>query len=310
MKIVFMGTPAFAVTILKRIHESYNELVGVVTVMDKPAGRGLKINESPVKEFVKKNNIPYLQPLKLRDPDFLKQLYAWDADIFIVVAFRMLPEQVWKIPPMGTINLHASLLPNYRGAAPINWALINGEKETGVTTFLINEKIDTGDILLQEKVSILPNMNAGELHDILMDIGADLTLKTIKLLEKNQINAKEQEKLNNAHRKEAPKIFKEHCEINWKKENIQIHNFIRGLSPYPTAWCVLINKKINKSIKFKIFDSKPIVENHQKITSTNQGIIFPCNTGSILVTELQAEGKRKMNFKEFLAGNNLDDYEV
>ena len=304
-----MGTPVFAVSILKKLHKSLHEIIGVVTVMDKPSGRGQKLNQSAVKEYAVKENIPLLQPQNLKDPEFIHELKKWQADMFVVVAFRMLPEVIWNLPPKGTINLHASLLPNYRGAAPINWALMNGEKESGVTTFFINEKIDEGDILLQKKVSITDNMNAGELHDKLMQIGAELTLKTVDLIELNKIVPTRQNTFVKDEQKMAPKIFKKDCEINWSLDAEQVHNFIRGLSPYPTAWCSLRNIRLNKTVKFKVYNSVLDKQDYKKLETLENGIAFPCRKGSVVVSELQPEGKRKMNFKEFLAGNDLADFQ-
>ena len=312
MKIIFMGTPEFAVSILNELHQSHHEILCAVTVADKPAGRGQTLSESAVKKYCVQHNISVLQPLKLKDEEFLAQLKKYDADLFVVVAFRMLPEVVWKIPPQGTINLHASLLPKYRGAAPINWAIINGEKKTGVSTFFINEKIDTGDVILQNEVYIDDQMNAGELHNTLMKMGATTTLQTV-----NSIEAKSFSKFKQIENLEstgsmpiAPKIFKEDCRIDWDLDCNTVHNFIRGLSPYPGAWCTLYNHKKNLKATFKIFDSIPIQDSYDTLMDIPQGIVFPCKTGAIRVTRLQQEGKRHMTFKEFLAGNNLNDWGI
>ena len=310
LRIVFMGTPEFAVTILDEIVKSKQEVVGVLTVADKPAGRGQQLKESAVKVYAKSKNLPILQPEKLKDEDFLSELKALNADIFVVVAFRMLPEVVWAMPPKGTFNLHASLLPKYRGAAPINWAIMNGETETGVTTFFINQIIDTGSILAQEKIAITENMNAGELHDTLMHLGANLTVETLDKIAKNEIKAIPQDEELAKHLPHAPKIFKADCEIDWKHNAKTIHDKIRGLSPYPAAWCSLI--KNGERITFKLFSSNLTKEvpDSKVLKKGNEGILFPCDDYYINISELQPEGKRRMNYKEFLAGNDLKDYEI
>ena len=242
LRIVFMGTPEFAVGILDALMKSKHEVVGLVTVADKPAGRGQQVQQSAVKQYALHHDLPVLQPDKLRDEHFLSDLAAFQADLFVVVAFRMLPDLVWKMPEMGTINLHASLLPNYRGAAPINWAIMNGEKETGVSTFFINEQIDTGAIIAQRKTPIGMQMSAGELHDELKDIGAQLTVETVDQIAQGKVPTILQDP-NNQNLPHAPKIFKADCEIDWKEEAQLNHNRIRGLSPYPAAWCKLWSKK-------------------------------------------------------------------
>ncbi len=310
LRIVFMGTPEFAVTILDSILKSKHEVVGVVTVADKPAGRGQQLRESAVKIFAKEHHLPILQPEKLKDEQFLSNLEAFNADIFVVVAFRMLPEVVWSMPPKGTFNLHASLLPKYRGAAPINWAIINGEKETGVTTFFINQIIDTGSILAQEKISISENMTAGELHDQLMNLGANLTVETLDKIANNEIQATPQDEELAKIFPHAPKIFKADCEIQWNQNAAIIHNKIRGLSPYPAAWCSLF--KNGEKITFKLFSSKVTNEvvDSKQIKKGLDGILFPCNDYYLSISELQPEGKRRMNYKEFLAGNDLSTYSI
>jgi methionyl-tRNA formyltransferase len=310
LRIVFMGTPEFAVSILDAIVKSNHDVVGVVTVADKPAGRGQQLRESAVKIFAKEHHLPILQPEKLKDEQFLSDLEAFNADIFVVVAFRMLPEVVWAMPPKGTFNLHASLLPKYRGAAPINWAIMNGETETGVTTFFINQIIDTGSILAQEKISITENMTAGELHDRLMNLGAKLTVETLDKIESNSIQAIPQDEELAKNLPHAPKIFKADCEINWNQNAAMIHNKIRGLSPYPTAWCKLM--KNGEKMTFKLFSSKVTneVADSNQIKKAADGILFPCNDYYISISELQPEGKRRMNYKEFLAGNDLSNYEL
>jgi methionyl-tRNA formyltransferase len=310
LRIVFMGTPEFAVTILDAILKSNHEVVGVVTVADKPAGRGQQLKESAVKIYAKENDLTILQPEKLKDEQFLADLQALNADIFVVVAFRMLPEIVWAMPPKGTFNLHASLLPKYRGAAPINWALINGETETGVTTFFINQIIDTGSILAQVKVAITENMSAGELHDNLMNLGAKLSVETLNKISNDEIKAIPQDEELAKQLPHAPKIFKADCEIQWNNSASVIHNKIRGLSPYPAAWCSLM--KNGERVSFKLFSSGMTneVSNSKELKKGQDGILFPCKDYYISISELQPEGKRRMNYKEFLAGNNLSDYQI
>jgi methionyl-tRNA formyltransferase len=306
-----MGTPSFAVKTLETILDSHHQVVGVVTAMDKPAGRGKKIKESDVSIFSKARKLNVLQPENLKDEQFVAQLESLKADLFVVVAFRMLPKVIWAMPPKGTINLHASLLPALRGAAPINWAIMNGLKETGVTTFYINEVIDTGKIIDQRKVSIGENMNCGELHDVLKNEGAELLLETINQLSRGGIQAMEQETNVST---EAPKIFKKDCEINWNNKSLHIHNQIRGLSPYPAAWCILYNRKKQEQFQFKLLASQlnnqsPKSDSKQLILGEN-GILFPCSDGYIAIQELQAEGKTRMNYKAFIAGNDISDWEL
>ena len=314
LRLVFMGTPDFAVGILDALHRSIHEITAVVTVADKAAGRGQKLKESAVKIYAQANNLTILQPEKLKDEHFLAQLKDLQADLFVVVAFRMLPKEVWKMPAFGTINLHASLLPNYRGAAPINWAIINGDEETGVTTFFIDEAIDSGKIIAQEKVKISSNTNAGELHDELMSVGAELTLKTIAAISQQTHIVIDQDKFDGKDFKMAAKIFKEDCEISWDETVQNVHNKIRGLSPYPAAWTKLKNTKKNEILSFKLFASKTIENNGISLTGNLQehadGILFPCKNGFICITELQVEGKRRMTYKEFLAGNEIKDWEL
>ena len=314
LRLVFMGTPDFAVGILDSLLRSIHEITAVVTVADKAAGRGQKIKESAVKIYAQANNLRILQPEKLKDEYFLTQLKDLQADLFVVVAFRMLPEEVWKMPAFGTINLHASLLLNYRGAAPINWAIINGDEETGVTTFFIDEAIDSGKIILQEKVKISNNTNAGELHNELMSVGAQLTLKTVDIISQKQHTVIDQNKFERKDFKTAPKIFKEDCEISWQETVENVHNKIRGLSPYPAAWTKLKNTKKNEILLVKLFTSKLIEKNEISVTRNLQehsdGILFQCSNGFICVTELQLEGRRMMTYKEFLAGNEIKDWEL
>ena len=314
LRLVFMGTPDFAVGILDSLLRSIHEITAVVTVADKAAGRGQKIKESAVKIYAQANNLRILQPEKLKDEHFLAQLKELQVDLFVVVAFRMLPEEVWKMPAFGTINLHASLLPNYRGAAPINWALINGDEETGVTTFFIDEAIDSGKIIAQEKVKISNNTNAGELHNELMSVGAQLTLKTVDIISQKQHTVIDQNKFERKDFKTAPKIFKEDCEISWQETVENVHNKIRGLSPYPAAWTKLKNTKKQEILMVKLFASKTIENNGISLIGNLQehsdGILFQCSNGFICITELQIEGKRRMTYKEFLVGNYLKDWEL
>jgi len=304
-----MGTPDFAVTILDRLVQNNLSIVGVITAPDKPAGRGQQISESAVKKYAVSKELNILQPTNLKDETFINELQALNADLFVVVAFRMLPEIVWAMPPKGTINLHGSILPNYRGAAPINWAVINGEKETGVTTFFIEKEIDTGKIIERESIAIGENETAGELHDRLMELGAELTFKTVsKIIEGNVIGIPQLE-LTEGELKPAPKIFKPDCKIDWSKDVQTVHNFVRGLSPYPTAWTIL--KKEGEQKSFKIFLSEKTEINStgkQALYSDKDGIYIPCSDYYLKITELQPEGKRRMNFKEFIAGHDIKTF--
>lgn len=302
LKVVFLGTPEFAKTSLEAIHHSHHEVAGVVTVADKASGRGQKVNQSPVKIFAVENNIRVFQPEKLRNPEFLEELRKLNADVFVVVAFRMMPKVLFEMPRMGTFNLHASLLPDYRGAAPINYAVINGEEKTGATTFFINEKIDEGNILLQEELPILPNENAGSLHDRLMEMGAELVVKTLDGLAENTITERPQPQVE--HPKNAYKIFKEDTKIDWTKKSKEVHQFILGMSPYPAAFTTL---KIGDEEKgLKIFGGEFKVENHDKPAGTldiskNEFKIYTAD-GTYSPLELQLEGKKRMNIKDFLNG--------
>ncbi|MEA1876671.1 MAG: methionyl-tRNA formyltransferase [Bacteroidota bacterium] len=306
-RIVFLGTPDFAVESLKKLIESKHQVVGVITAPDRQAGRGQKLRLSPVKIEANKFNIPVLQPEKFKNSAFLEELRSLNADLFVVVAFRMLPEQVWNMPPMGTFNLHASLLPQYRGAAPINWALINGEKETGITTFFLNHQIDTGNILLQEKIAIHENMTAGELHDILMETGSALTIKTVNAIV-NQTIIPEPQSLS-AYEKEikpAPKIFKEDCKIQWSQPASLIHNLIRGLSPYPAAWTRFFDQNDNtfqiKIFRSEIHDSSPELDPGQVLIMHNGYLLVGTTSKTIRLLRIQPEGKRQMEVKDFLRG--------
>lgn len=315
LRIVFMGTPGFAVTILNRIVRSSHDVVAVVTAPDRPSGRGQKIRKSEVKIYAEDEGLTIFQPLNLKADEFINEMKKVNADVFVVVAFRMLPAVIWKIPPLGTINLHASLLPDYRGAAPINWTIINGEKRTGVTTFFINEVIDTGDIIKKRAVDINDEMSAGELHDKLMHVGADLMNDTLTDLSNGKLESKNQTEDEGLALNAAPKIFKEDCQIQWANTLKTNYNKIRGLSPYPGAWSLLKSKSKNKNISFKFFDCRktnmPVpTEAVGQLLEANNGILFPCSDFYILVVELQMEGKRRMNYKEFLAGNSIEDFEI
>lgn len=302
LKVIFFGTPEFAKTSLQAIHQSQHKIVGVVTVADKASGRGQKIHESPVKTFAVENHLPVFQPEKLRNPEFLKSIKDLDADVFVVVAFRMMPKVLFEMPKLGTFNLHASLLPDYRGAAPINYAVINGEKKTGATTFFINEKIDEGNILLQQEIEISPEENSGELHDRLMEMGAKLVVETLDGLAENSIEEKPQPDVE--HPKNAFKIFKEDTRIDWTKDAETVHNFIRGMSPYPCAFTTL---KIGGGEKtLKIYKGKFEVLPHGKTPGSieidkHSFRIFAKN-GIYYPEELQLEGKKRMNLKDFLNG--------
>ncbi len=297
MKIVFFGTPDFAVPSLKILVDNGYDVAAVVTVADKPSGRGLQLHESPVKKFAVANNIKVLQPIKLKDENFIAELKSLQADLFIVIAFRMLPEIVWTMPPIGTFNLHGSLLPKYRGAAPINWTIINGEKETGVTTFFLKHEIDTGDILMQEKIEIQETTTAGELHDKMMLIGANVVLKTVQLIESKNYQLQSQ----TGEIIHAPKIFKDDCKINWNQSVEKVNDFIRGLSPYPAAFTDLNGKVL------KIFSGKKIIQTieHEigSFTTDHKSFLkFTCTNGYFEVENLQLEGKQKMNVQDFLRG--------
>jgi methionyl-tRNA formyltransferase len=305
-----MGTPDFAVASLDKLVQHNKNIVGVITSPDKPAGRGQKLHESAVKKYAVEKGLKILQPEKLKSEEFLQELKTLEADLFIVVAFRMLPEVVWTMPPQGTFNLHGSLLPQYRGAAPINWAIINGEKESGVTTFFLKHEIDTGSIIHQAKTTINESMSAGELHDVLMEIGADLVLKTVNDIEQGTVQSISQEEsmkangINPSALKHAPKIFKADMEIKWEKTAKEIYQHIKGLSPYPTAFT-----KLN-GLVLKVYDaeiSEPINQPVGTFVSDKKTYLkFQTADQSISIKELQLEGKKRMKVEEFLRGYNLD----
>lgn len=298
LKIVFMGTPQFAVPSLEKLIDEGFDIAAVITAPDKPAGRGLVFTESPVKKCAIQHGIKILQPTNLKAQSFIDELQQLQADLFVVVAFRMLPEIVWDMPKLGTINLHASLLPDYRGAAPINHAIINGETKTGLTTFFLKKEIDTGDILFTTPIEILPDENAGSLHDKMMIAGAELLSQTVKAIESKNFNTIPQHKNSN---KTAPKIFKEDCKIDWNNSSQTIYNFIRGLSPYPTAWTILEDKTL-KIFSGEIIYDKPSQSPGNYITDGKQYLHFATADGLIDITELQLEGKKKMSVTDFLIG--------
>ncbi len=304
LRIVFMGTPEFAVASLDALVKAGCTIVGVITAPDKPAGRSMKPNESAVKKYTLKHGLNLLQPEKLKNPDFLAQLKSLKADLQIAVAFRMLPEAVWNMPPMGTVNLHGSLLPQYRGAAPINWAVINGESETGVTTFKLKHEIDTGNILLQESFPIGENETAGEVHDRMKEIGAQLLVKTVKGLADGSLNEQPQSSITiqqSAILHHAPKIFTDTCKIDFTKTVDEVHNLIRGLSPFPGAFTEL-NGKMLKVYRSKKEASPNPSEIGSFLTDGKTFIKFACSNGYIHVLELQLEGKKKIGVEEFLRG--------
>ncbi|MES2131731.1 MAG: methionyl-tRNA formyltransferase [Bacteroidota bacterium] len=306
MKIVFMGTPEFAVASLDILIQQHYNIVGVVTVPDKPAGRGQQLQQSAVKKYALEKGLRILQPEKLKDEAFVNELKALNADLQIVVAFRMLPEIVWNMPPLGTYNLHGSLLPKYRGAAPINWAIINGETESGVTSFKLKHEIDTGNMLFQAKTPISKTTTAGELHDTLMQLGAETILKTVRAIENGQYELKPQDDTQSIH---APKLFKETCKINWDEPAQKIYNLIRGLSPYPAAFTEFIDKN-GQAIAVKIYKTDMEEVEHKfpvgNIWSDGKtSLKVACNNGFIIIKELQMAGKKRMSVEEFLRGFKL-----
>jgi len=302
LRIVFMGTPDFATGILEAILEQKYEVIGVVTAPDKPAGRGQKLSISSVKQFALEKNLKVLQPLNLKDPEFLEELKSLNANLQVVVAFRMLPKQVWQMPELGTFNLHASLLPDYRGAAPINWAIINGETHTGVTTFFIDEKIDTGALILNDSVEIDENENAGSLHDKLMHIGKTTVITTLELIEKGEVKTTIQPNSDNL--KTAHKLHKENTKIDWTKSIHEIYNLIRGLSPYPSAWTLIEDESEQWNVK--IYEANKEIEAHHhpigKIIATKKEMKIAVQNGYIKINVLQFPGKKRMTTSEFLNG--------
>ncbi|MDD4190175.1 MAG: methionyl-tRNA formyltransferase [Mangrovibacterium sp.] len=305
LKIVFMGTPEFAVASLKKLVENEYRVVGVITAPDKPAGRGMKMQEPDVKKYAAKVGIPVLQPEKLRNPEFIRELEDFGADLQVVVAFRMLPEVVWRMPRLGTFNLHGSLLPQYRGAAPLNRAIINGEKETGVTTFLLDHEVDTGRILFSEKTDIGDHDTVGDLHDRLMEIGAGLVLKTVDAIAEGSYTTRSQDEILTGPLKYAPKLFKEDCQIDWNKSGEQVRNLIRGLSPYPGAWTELSDSAGQIStlkIYFARFSPAPGVVPGTIFTDGKEILKIAAADGWLELTDLQSSGKRRMKTGEFLRG--------
>lgn len=324
LRIVYMGTPDFAVPTLERLIEKGYNVVGVITMPDKPIGRHQsQLQASPVKECALKHNIPVLQPERLKDEDFLEELKALKADLQIVVAFRMLPEAVWAMPRLGTFNLHAALLPQYRGAAPINWAIINGDRETGITTFFLDHQIDTGEVIQQERVPIGPDDNVEDVHDRLMSLGADLVAETVQNIIEGRIKPIPQEQMHTDEPlRPAPKIFRETCQIQWEKHTVDTaHNFVRGLSPYPGAWTTIVAPD-GKETVMKIYRTSKVAAGQERNateasvptleTSKNGapslGISMP--GGTLLVEELQLAGKKRMRTEDFLRGTSLEGWRL
>ncbi|UOK42503.1 MULTISPECIES: methionyl-tRNA formyltransferase [Flavobacterium] len=307
LRIVFMGTPEFAVGILDTIYKNNYEIVGVITAADKPAGRGQKIKYSAVKEYSLEHNLHLLQPTNLKDETFLEELRSLNANLQIVVAFRMLPEVVWRMPKFGTFNLHASLLPEYRGAAPINWAIINGEIKTGVTTFFIDDKIDTGAMILSDEVTIGENESAGELHDRLMALGSGTVLKTLSLIEQGNVTTTIQSTSDDI--KTAYKLNKDNCKIDFSKDGSEIHNLVRGLSPYPAAWCYI--KDNDQEWNVKIYETSFMKDAHQheqgKVLSTKKELKIAVRGGYLNIHSLQFPGKKRMQTHELLNGISFSE---
>lgn len=308
-RIVFMGTPDFAVATLKALIENGYTVVGVVTAPDKPAGRGRQLSESAVKQYAVEKGLHVLQPEKLKNPEFLAELKSLEADLQVVVAFRMLPEMVWNMPPLGTFNLHASLLPQYRGAAPLNWAVINGEKETGVTTFLLDHEIDTGKIIYQERIPIGDEETVGELHDRMMTIGAALVLRTVDALAEGRAEAMEQAALiaDPGAINHAPKIFKEDCRIDWTRDTESVRNLIRGMSPYPAAWTEFIHRETGEVLSAKIYaarsDNRSMAGKPGMMQSDGKTFLkVACVDGWLAITDIQLSGKKRMKTEELLRG--------
>ncbi|HMV13789.1 MAG: methionyl-tRNA formyltransferase [Chitinophagales bacterium] len=310
LRIVFMGTPDFAVPSLAALLDNKYQVVGVITAPDKPAGRGQQIQQSAVKKYALENELNILQPEKLKSPDFINELQNLNANLFIVVAFRMLPEIIWQMPTFGTFNLHASLLPQYRGAAPINWAVINGENETGVTTFFLQHEIDTGNIIFQEKIKIEATDNAGNVHDKLMHVGSSLVLKTVKAIEEDTVIQQTQSSIESGFLRHAPKIYKETCLIDWNKSVTEIHNLIRGLSPFPTAF-TYIDGKVLKIFEARQFNNEitETIDVESKndlqisiITNNKTYLAIKCSDGFLELLTVQLEGKKRMSIEEFLRG--------
>ncbi len=315
LRIVFMGTPEFAVASLRALVDEGYKIVGVITAPDKPAGRGKKLSQSAVKIYSLENNLKILQPEKLKNPEFLAELKELKVELQVVVAFRMLPEVVWNMPRLGTFNLHASLLPQYRGAAPLNWAIINGETKTGVTTFLLDQQIDTGKILFQREIDIAENDTVGDIHDRLMEIGADLVVKTADTLAAGEVQPLPQLELATENEiKHAPKIFKEDCRIDWSKDMETIRNLVRGLSPFPAAWTNLVHHASGQQIQCKIFFVQKLIVEASAEPGTIESddekhLNVACGNGWLSITDLQLSGKKRMKVTDFLRGfRQIDDY--
>jgi methionyl-tRNA formyltransferase len=301
MRIIFLGTPDFSVASLRAMVEAKHNVVAVVTMPDKPAGRGMKLQQSPVKQYAVSQNIPVLQPEKLRNPEFIEELRSFKADLQVVIAFRMLPEIVWNMPPLGTINLHASLLPDYRGAAPINWAIINGETVSGVSTFFLKHEIDTGDILLSAACEIGSDTTAGELHDTLMNLGAEVMLQSLRLIKEGKTQGNPQAA---GSEKIAPKIFKNHCLIHWAQSGEKIINLIRGMNPYPSAYFILGSKQV-KVFKARFEPNTPAGEPVQVICDQKSYLKVSCLDGFVYLLDVQMESKKRMDIESFLRGNTI-----
>ncbi|SEC94294.1 methionyl-tRNA formyltransferase [Tenacibaculum sp. MAR_2009_124] len=306
LRIVFMGTPDFAVTILKHLVDNDYNVVGVITAVDKPAGRGRKLNESAVKKYALSENLPLLQPKNLKSEEFQEELKKWNANLQIVVAFRMLPRSVWAMPEYGTFNLHASLLPEYRGAAPINWAIINGETKTGVTTFFIDDKIDTGEIILQKETSIGENETVGELHDKLMHLGAELVKETVDLISQDNVVTTKQPEL---EEKPAYKLFPENCKIDWSKSLSDIFNHIRGLNPYPAAWTTIYNNDEEISAKLYGVSKEYIAHEFEngKIVTSKSALKIATKDGFLVIGQIKLSGKKLMDSKSLLNGHQFSE---
>lgn len=313
LKIVFLGTPEFAVESLSRLYNEGYNIAGVITMPDKPAGRGHKMLQSPVKQFAVEHGLKLMQPTNLKAPEFIEELRSLDADLFIVIAFRMLPEAVWTMPRLGTFNLHASLLPKYRGAAPLNWAVINGDKETGVTTFFLKHEIDTGDIIDQKRVDINPDDNVGDIHDRLMMLGADLTLETVRHIIDGNLKTIEQDKLTGGvDPTPAPKIFKETCLIDWNNNAEKVHNLVRGLSPYPAAWTTLTTVS-GDELQLKIFKTSVSGQTTLapgSIVIDKGRMYIACNDRLLEILSLQLQGKKRLDTADFLRGFNPDNFKL
>jgi methionyl-tRNA formyltransferase len=312
LRVVFMGTPEFSVGILDAIMRSQHEVVGVVTVADKPAGRGQVMHESAVKVGAMNYKVPVLQPVSLKDESFISELKALNADVFVVVAFRMLPEIVWKMPEKGTFNLHASLLPDYRGAAPINWSIINGDTKTGLSTFFIDEQIDTGSVILQKELSISENENAGSLHDRMIPEGGKLVVETLDLIASGNVATIPQREMVGSMNRPAPKLFKENTKIDWNADIKTVHQLICGLSPYPASWSVLTNTKGElKTVKF--FETRVIHTTNKllhEMWSTKDAFYIQLKDGVLEVLEWQMEGKKRMTTRDWLVGNQISDWKI